>query len=218
MKHIKLFEQFVNEAKEEEIAQDILQDLLGEYDPWEIIEMQPQEAEETVNGYGYKGSKAKKIAEFLYNLASTGTFESQVFEYSREDFTAKAIDRKDTVKSKILSKILPRASRTTEEAEQRILSFNGTAMATHAQYFIVKPNGNKPDRPTYRIHEEQYYKWRPGDPKVNVSRLYILQLKEGANAFNSQGDEWDVLGSAYVATDMWLDDLNKTLELIKRVS
>jgi len=218
MKKVKLFEQFVNEGSEELIAKNIIQDLLGEYDPWELADMQPEEAEETVDAYGFKGAKAKKIAATLLDLAQSGQFESKLYEYSREDFTAKKIDRKDAIKPNILAKILFRASKTTEEAEERILSFNGTAMATHVQYFVVKPNGNKPDRPTYRIHEEQYYKWRPNEPKVNVSKLYILQLKEGGNAFNSQGGEWDALGSAYVATDMWLDDLNRTLELIKRVS
>lgn len=218
MKYTKLFEEFVNESSEEKIAQEILQDLLGEYDPWEIQEMQPEEAEETVDSYGHKGSKAKKIAAALLDLAQSGTFESKLYEYSRDNFTAKKIDRKDAVKPNILAKILFRASKTTKEAEERILSFNGTEMATHVTYYIVKPNGNKPDRPTYRIHVEQYYKWRPNDPKVNVSHVYILKLKEGANAFTSQGDEWDVLGRAYVDTDMLTDDLNRTLEILKRVS
>ena len=218
MKHVKLFEQFVNEGNEEQIAKEIIQDLLGEYDPWEFADMLPEEAEETVASYGHKGAKAKKIAAALLDLAQSGQFESKVFEYSREDFTAKEIKGKDAIKPRILSKLLIRTAGTTEEAAKRIMSFNGTAMATHAQYFIVKPNGNKPDRPTYRIHEEQYYKWRPGDPKVDVSRLYILKLKEGGNAFTSQGDEWDALGAAYVQTSMWLDDLNRSLEILKRVS
>ncbi len=80
MKRVKLFESFVNESKEEQIAQEILQDLLGEYDPWELSEMQPEEARETVDSYGHKGSKAKKIAEFLYDLAQTGQFESKMNE------------------------------------------------------------------------------------------------------------------------------------------
>jgi hypothetical protein len=218
MKHVKLFEQFVNESNEEQIAKEIIQDLLGEYDPWEFADMQPEEAEETVASYGHKGAKAKKIAAALLDLAQSGQFESKVFEYSREDFTTKPIDRKNAVKPNVLAKILFRASKTSKEAEERILSFNGTAMATHSAYYIVKPNGNKPDRPTYRIHVEQYYKWRPNDPKVNVSHVLILKLKEGSNAFTSQGDEWDVVGRAYVDTDMLTDDLNRTLEVLQRVS
>jgi hypothetical protein len=147
-------------------------------------------------------------------------FEEFINEYSSKNFTAKKIDRKDAIKPNVLAKILPRASKTTKEAEERILSFDGTEMATHVQYFIVRPNGNKEDRPTYRIHEEQYYKWRPGDPKVNVSKLYILQKKQGiiTKSWGTTEDNWDVLGSAYVATDMWLDDLNRALEVLNRVS
>jgi hypothetical protein len=145
-------------------------------------------------------------------------FIKAINEYSREDFTAKEIDRKSAIKPKLLDKILFRAAKTAEEAEEKIMSFNGTPMATHVQYFIVRPNGNKDDRPTYRIHEEQYYKWRPGDPKVDVSMLTIYKLKEGGNAFTSQGDDFELLGRTYVQTSTWLDDLNRTLEVLKRVS
>ena len=61
----------------EKEAKDILSDLMDEFDPWELTEMMPEEAEETVARYGHKGPKAKKIADHLYNLASTGTFESK---------------------------------------------------------------------------------------------------------------------------------------------
>jgi len=61
----------------EKEAKQILNDLMDEFDPWELTEMMPKEAEETVATYGHKGSKAKKIADHLYNLASTGTFESK---------------------------------------------------------------------------------------------------------------------------------------------
>jgi hypothetical protein len=80
MKHIKLYEQFVLESKEEDEAKAILQDLLDEYDPWELQEMTPEEAEETVDSYGHKGSKAKKIAGILQHLASNGLFEGKTFK------------------------------------------------------------------------------------------------------------------------------------------
>ena len=145
-------------------------------------------------------------------------FIETINEYSREDFTAKEINRKEVIKPNVLSKIMLRASKTTEEAEKRIMSFNGTPMATHVQYFIVRPNGNREDRPTYRIHEDQYYKWRPGDPKVDVSKLSIYKLKDGGNAFTSQGDDFELLGRTYVQTSTWLDDLSRMLEVLKRVS
>ena len=80
MKYIKLYEQFVLESKEENEAKAILQDLLDEYDPWELQEMTPEEAEDTVDSYGHKGSKAKKIAGILQHLSSNGLFEGKTFK------------------------------------------------------------------------------------------------------------------------------------------
>ena len=80
MKHVKVFEEFVGESKEEQIAKDIIQDLLNEYDPWEIQNMDPQDAKDTVDAYGYKGSKAAKIADYLINFAQAGAFESKINE------------------------------------------------------------------------------------------------------------------------------------------
>lgn len=70
-------ESIVNESTEEKEAKAILQDLLDEFDPWELHDMTEEEAKETVDSYGHKGTKAKKIAEILYDLASNGIFESK---------------------------------------------------------------------------------------------------------------------------------------------
>lgn len=70
-------ESIVNESAEEKEAKAILQDLLDEFDPWELGDMTEEEAKETVDSYGHKGAKAKKIAEILYDLASNGVFESK---------------------------------------------------------------------------------------------------------------------------------------------
>jgi hypothetical protein len=232
MKHIKLFEQYVNEGysssdmkKLKVFATQVSDEINDEYDVErfaDIEEYSPEAMLDYIADWGQTNKMSAKevIDEFDWTSLTQelGLEESVVNEYSRDNFIAKKIDRKDAVKPNILAKILFRASKTTEEAEQRIMSFNGTEMATHSVYYIVKPNGNRPDRPTYRIHVEQYYKWRPNEPKVNVSHVYILKLKEGSNAFTSQGDEWDVIGRAYVDTDMLTDDLNRTLEVLKRVS
>lgn len=76
-------ESIVNESAEEKEAKAILQDLLGEYDPWELGDMTPEEAEETVDGYGHKGSKAKKIAKILFDLASNGIFEEATTSWAK---------------------------------------------------------------------------------------------------------------------------------------
>lgn len=77
MKYVKLYEQFILESAEEKEAKAILQDLLDEHDPWELGDMTEEEAEETVDSYGHKGSKAKKIAKILFDLASNGIFEGK---------------------------------------------------------------------------------------------------------------------------------------------
>ena len=73
---VKLYEDFLNESKEEDIAYDILQDLLDERDTSELEMMSIEDAEETVAAYGHKGAKAKKIAKYLQKMAENGGFES----------------------------------------------------------------------------------------------------------------------------------------------
>ena len=67
----------VSEGKEEKEAKNILLDLLGEYDPWELADMLPDDARETVATYGHKGAKAEKIATALLSMAQNGEFESK---------------------------------------------------------------------------------------------------------------------------------------------
>ena len=69
-------ESFVIESKEEDEAHDILQDLLNEWDPMDLEMMDMDQAMDTVDSYGHKGSKAKKIAQYLVKMAQSGQFES----------------------------------------------------------------------------------------------------------------------------------------------
>jgi hypothetical protein len=85
MKKVKLFEAFVSEGKEQEEAYNIMQDLLGEFDPWELSDMLPEDAEDTVAAYGHKGAKAKRIADYLLSMAQNGEFESVVTESDIND-------------------------------------------------------------------------------------------------------------------------------------
>lgn len=73
-------ESLVIESKEEEEARAILSDLMDEFDPWELSDMLPQDAKDTVASYGHKGAKAKKIADYLLSMAQNGEFESKVNE------------------------------------------------------------------------------------------------------------------------------------------
>jgi len=91
-------------------------------------------------------------------------------------------------------------------------------MFAHYQYHIVKPNGNKPDRPTYRLHDIQYWlndaqmKMQGRDPKesVNVTLVTVYDITDPMKERN--------LGKIYVDTDSYLDELKRGFELIKRVS
>jgi hypothetical protein len=85
MKYIKPLST-INEGKEEDEARAILQDLLGEWDPWELADMLPDDARETVATYGHKGKKAEKIATALLSMAQNGEFESTV----NEDYSQRA--------------------------------------------------------------------------------------------------------------------------------
>ena len=69
-------ESVVIESKEEDEAHDILQDLLNEWDPMDLEMMDMDQAMDTVDSYGHKGSKAKKIAQYLVKMAQSGQFES----------------------------------------------------------------------------------------------------------------------------------------------
>jgi hypothetical protein len=68
----ELLESVVNEAKDfTQMALEILGDISQEFDPWEIRDMLPKDAEDTVDAYYPKWSSAdkKKLAKELMNYA-----------------------------------------------------------------------------------------------------------------------------------------------------
>ena len=79
--------------------------------------------------------------------------EATLNEYSTPHFRLPQI--KDHLDQKVFDKMMPRTAKTVKDATKRIEGFSGSEMATHVQYFIVQPNGNKPDRPVYMIHNNQ---------------------------------------------------------------
>jgi len=128
------------------------------------------------------------------------------------------LDRTNQIDERIFKKLMPRTEKTSKEAMKRILTFEGNTMFAHYQYHIVKPNGNKPDRPTYRLHDIQYWlndaqmKMQGRDPKesVNVTLVTVYDITDPMKERN--------LGKIYVDTDSYLDELKRGFELIKRVS
>ncbi len=112
-----------------------------------------------------------------------------------------------------------RTANTTDAAEKRIQGFAGGVMFTHVQYHVVKPNGNKPDRPTFRLHQSQ--EWLndgnlQGREEVNATFLSIYQLKDGEEWNTSQGDAWEKVGQIYVDSKAFLNELSIAFETIKR--
>ena len=139
-------------------------------------------------------------------------------ESSINRFQPTVLDRTNELDLRIFKKLMPRTEKTSEEAMERIWSFEGNTMFAHYQYHIVKPNGNKPDRPTYRLHDSQYWlndtqmKMQGRDPKesVNVTLVTVYDITDPMKEQN--------LGKIYVNTDAYLDELKRVFELIKRVS
>ena len=139
-------------------------------------------------------------------------------ESSINRFQPTVLDRTNELDLRIFKKLMPRTEKTSEEAMERIWSFEGNTMFAHYQYHIVKPNGNKPDRPTYRLHDSQYWlndtqmKMLGRDPKerVNVTLVTVYDITDPMKEQN--------LGKIYVDTDAYLDELKRVFELIKQQS
>ena len=67
-KHFGISESVVNESEAENILQDLLDERGG--DMGELYGMGMEDALDTVETYGHKGSKAKKIAQELHSLCN----------------------------------------------------------------------------------------------------------------------------------------------------
>lgn len=139
-------------------------------------------------------------------------------EVSDGNFIPKGISPEDSIDKSLLKQLLPKTSNTTEEAEERIWDFEGNTMFTHFQYFNVKPQGNTPDRPTYQIHNSQYWlndtqlrlQRRDPNEKVNVTLLSIYDITDPDNKIS--------LGRAYVSTDVYLAEQRVVFDIINKQS
>ena len=144
--------------------------------------------------------------------------EATLNESTLNNFKPVVLDRSNTLDEKLFKKLMPRTAMTTDEAMERIWDFDGNTMFAHYQYFIVKPNGNRPDRPTYRIHNSQYWlndsqmKMQGRDPKekVDVTLLTFFDITDPANE--------KTLGKVWVSTDAYLDEQKRVFEVINQQS
>jgi hypothetical protein len=141
--------------------------------------------------------------------------ESVVNETTINTFRMTVLGPKDRINEKVFAKMMPRTAKTCDEAEEWMSTWEGNTMFVHYQYHIVKPHGNKPDRPKYRIHQSQYWlndtqlKWqgKVGE-KVNVTCVTMYDITDPDNEKR--------LGSTYVFTDAFLDELNRVWEVIRK--
>jgi len=132
-------------------------------------------------------------------------------------FDPKELDVENEIDPAFFASLMPKTAATVDEAERRVFSFYGSTMFVHYQYFDVRPNGNSPDRPTYRIHNSQYWlndyqlmmQGRKGE-KVNVTLLSITDI--------SDRDKENHLGMVYVDTDVYLQEQKVVFETLNHKS
>ena len=105
----------------------------------------------------------------------------------------------------MFKKLMPKTAATTEDAKARIESYVGKPMFTHVQYFEVQPNGNTPNRPTYRLLQHQYYY---KGTEVNVTAVTVIDITEGEQR----------LGQVYVDTKVFLEEVPVVFNVLKRAS
>jgi hypothetical protein len=137
-------------------------------------------------------------------------------EVTSDNFTPPTVEKLEA--EEFLEQLMPKTAQTVEEAEERIWDFEGGIMFIHYQYFDVKPHGNSPDRPTYRLHNSQYWlndtqlRLQRRDPNkgVNTTLLSITDITDPDNE--------EDLGSIYVNTDTYLAEQRVVFEIINKQS
>ena len=113
------------------------------------------------------------------------------------------------------AKIMPKTAKTVKEATDRIMTYEGGQMFVHAQSFEVQPNGNAPDRPTYRLGQNQYWL---RDRRVNVTSLTLTDITGGKSQFGGALDKNALFGTVFVDTDVFLDEVRVVFTVLKRQS
>jgi hypothetical protein len=223
-KHIPSFDEFVNESKishpgVEKAAVDLAYSMPNHTTPDKDGKFNEEQVEKAIKKYspilaqhmrtGMKDQIIDRVLEIIN--------ESAINESTLNNFKPTVLDKKNSVDPKLFKKLMPRTSGTSEEAMERIWDFEGGTMFVHYQYFVVKPNGNKPDRPTYRIHNSQYWlndaqlKWQgKSGQSVNTTLLTIYDVTDPNNEKN--------LGAVWVDTKVYLDEQTRVFEILNRQS
>ena len=222
-KHIPSFDEFVNEGKishsgVEKGAIDLAYSMPNHTTPDKDGKFTEEQIEKAMKKYspalvqaarqGMKDEIIARVQEILNESVNESTLSY---------FKPTVLDRSNTLDPKLFKKLMPRTSKTTDEAMERIWDFEGGTMFVHYQYFIVKPHGNKPDRPTYRIHNSQYWlndtqlKWQGREGQsVNTTMLTFYDVTDKDNEKR--------LGSVWVDTKVYLDEQPRVFEILNKQS
>lgn len=217
MKHVKLFEQYISEKEEYKVAGRPVTLNKGEKSngtDWTVTFLSD-------SSIGKKGEEVPLVDVIsLIKPFPKGIKESVLNEYTDYNFKPANPSSKDLkAAEKWLKKYMIRTAKTTEEATKRIQNFAGGPMFNYSLYHVVRPNGNKPDRPVFLLMQSQ--NWLndanlQGREEVNATLLSIHQLKEGENAFNTRHDSWDKIGQIYVDSKAFLNELSIAFEIIEK--
>jgi hypothetical protein len=220
-KHIPSFDEFVNESKishpnVEKAAVELAHSMPNHTTPDKDGKFNEEQVEKAIKKYspilsqhmrmGMKDQIIDRVLEIVN--------ESSVNESTINYFKPTVLDKKSSLDPKLFKKLMPRTSMTTDEAMERIWDFEGGTMFVHYQYFVVKPNGNKPNRPTYRIHNSQYWlndtqlKWQGREGQsVNTTLLTFYDVTDKDNE--------KMIGAVWVDTKVYLDEQKRVFEIIK---
>jgi hypothetical protein len=220
-KHIPSFDEFVNESKishpnVEKAAVELAHSMPNHTTPDKDGKFNEEQVEKAIKKYspilsqhmrmGMKDQIIDRVLEIIN--------ESSVNESTINYFKPTVLDKKSSLEPKLFKKLIPRTSMTTDEAMERIWDFEGGTMFVHYQYFVVKPNGNKPNRPTYRIHNSQYWlndtqlKWQGREGQsVNTTLLTFYDVTDKDNE--------KMIGAVWVDTKVYLDEQKRVFEIIK---
>jgi hypothetical protein len=240
MKNIPTFESFINEAKVDLhlASHDEMKGVMARFrisstvvNLRSVVNLSKDPSVKfcTVFGpdeIGFEDASSRKAAlNYIQKAFDSGKLkisdyeinESELNETTINRFAPAHIEKNDALDPRFFAKLMPRTAKTVNDATESIYTWSGNTMFVHYQYHIVKPNGNRPDRPTYRLHQSQYWlndtqlKWqgREGE-KVNVTLLQVIDITDPANEKR--------LGQVYVSTDALLDEMGRTFEILKRQS
>jgi len=199
-------ESLVTEGKEADEAEAILNDLLDERggDMGELHGMEMEDALDTVEAYGHKGSKAKKIAQELHSLCNE-SLVTEKFNFSKKEveaaatLIASAISQADKVKAKVHDLEYDKGRGAGFE-----ISIDGEKYAGGS--YVVKDNGDVVNAAIGNSHPNAVYNTIGNkdiaDVFINMEKYESNSVTEGKNDYTARYQDTNInLKKAYKHLD-----------------